>query len=154
MDYKIDGRMIFLVLLIIFLGITFYSIIEIQERPHSKTEISRILREDFFRNRSEYQKLALHASGKDSLVSSDLPEKLHLKSIHYSEEQVCLKKNVVFNYKDDLFNPEDRTISFQYFPEGICSTMIEKIKRSGNKWNWIIYLDKNWIAESVKKTHN
>lgn len=201
--------MIFLLLIILFLCFTFYSIIEIQERPHSKAQVSRIIRNDFFRNRSAFQKLASFASNVDSYsnnwyfeindknklsyfsetsfdsctiplknfmakyykgvdpetspvnvadfkVPSDLKQlldTLQLSNFHYMNKGTCNKKNVVFKYKGDVFNPENRTIIFRYFPEGMCKEMIEIVKKSDNKWNWAIYLDKNWIAESIKKSH-
>lgn len=188
MDYKIDGRMIFLLIIILFLGVSFYSIVEVQERPHSKTEVTRILRQDFFKNKSEYQRLVMFAMDvnscgdnwyletndkKELQCFSETPESLPVKipafaipsgfetifdtlqlsRIQYMKDGVCNKKNIFFNYRNDVFNPEDRTIIFRFFPDGLCRKMIEKINKSDNKWGWVIYLDKNWIAESVKKPH-
>jgi hypothetical protein len=209
MEKKIDGRMIFLVFLVVFLVVTFYSIIEAQERPHSKAEVSRIIRTDFFEQKLRFRQLAGFAlstnSYSDNWYFQDDEEKgfqfysetefdsckitlqeyiskyykntessiapcyvpdfdtpsglqaaldsLHINKLHYQLAGTCEKRNVTFVYKDDLFSPERRTILFRYFPDGMCREMIETIKKSDNKWNWAIYLDKNWIAESIKKKH-
>lgn len=200
---------VFLVFLILFLAITFYSIIETQERPHSKVEVSRIIREDFFKYKSEYTALASSAlntksysndwlfennsdnglqffsetsfdsckipkeeyirkyyNGKDSstpisnVPDFDPPERLSemmkemkLLNFHYQSVGVCSKRNVTFVYEPEFFTPEGRIILFRYFPEGICREEMDRIKKSDNKWNWSMYLDKNWIAASVKTRH-
>jgi hypothetical protein len=210
MEYKIDGRMIFLVFIMLFLAISFYSIIEMQERPHSKTEVSRIIREKFFKNKPVYQKLVSFALNINSYSTEwhfetvsdnkfqyysetpfdsckislkeyktkyyknivpetspslvpdfDIPavfnetlDSLLVSSFLYTKEEAnCGKRNICFKFKRDLFNPEGRVVQFRYFPEGMCKEIIKKIKESDNKWNWIIYLDNNWIAESIMKGH-
>ena|SRR6218665_214785 len=180
---NINGLSIFLTFMILLLFGAFYYVIEAQERPQSKAEVSRIIRDDFFKNKNRYNSLAAFAvnahsrsndwyfdnrSG-DSLqfVAEDIGapdfrfpgklrntmDSLQLDLLRYQNDKVCDKRSVAFTLKSDLFSPDGRAVCFRYFPEGMCKEMIDAIHRSDNKWNWSFFLDKNWIAQSIKKKH-
>jgi hypothetical protein len=210
MDEKFDGRMIFLLIIAVFLGITFYHIIEEQERPQTKITVARLLRTHFFKHKAEFEKLA-GAADKVSTYSNDwylerspenkiayysetsfdscriplseyqkkfygktdrnalpcyipdfaVPEfinvnefdSLEISKVWYQREEMCRKPVISFIYKEEAFSPKGRTIKYRYFPNGLCKEMIDEMKKPENLWNWIIFIDKNWIAESVKHNH-
>lgn len=211
MEEKIDGKMIFLVIIAGFLVYAFYHIIEAQERPQAKVTVSRILRQDFFSHKKQFNDIAAFAdsvnsysdewyfendpgrelqyfseTGFDSckismaqyvkryykkidpstspcyvpdfdlpaeLISLKMMDTLQLQKISFQRSKTCNKKTVSFIYKSEIFSPDGRTIRFRYFPDGMCREIIDMINSSDNMWNWTIYLDKNWIAESIKRNH-
>lgn len=206
---KINGLSIFLTILIAWLFVKFYSIVEEQERPQSKAEVSRIIRENFFKQKTRFTALAEYATtvksySKDWYFENDAEKKLNyfsstpidsckmpldsyikkyygtinpttdpccvpdfiafsglqqlldslqLNKLHYVVTETCGKRCVSFEYKNAVFTPEPRTVYYKYFPDGICKEMMDKIKNSDNKWNWAYYLDKNWVAQSVREKH-
>lgn len=206
---KVNGLSIFLTILIGWLGVTFYSIVEEQERPQSKTEVSRIIRENFFKHKSRFLALADYAANVKSYSSNWyfendsekklnyfsstsfdsckvpldvyiskyygsinpttdptcvpdfnifagmqlLMDSLQLRKVELNHTETCEMPVVTFAYKNEVFTPEPRTVYYKYFPNGICKEMMDKIKNSDNKWNWAYYLDKNWVAQSVREKH-
>jgi hypothetical protein len=195
--------------MIVLLFTAFYNIIENQERPQSKAEVSRIIRKDFFDHKKEYNELAAFVGSvnsysddwyldygdekaikfysetsfdscklsKEEYISKyyhgndaeasvfDIPDFyfpsrlaetmkiLKLKNIHFQKEGECGKKTIDFNYDDHYFTPEKRTVYFTYFPDGMCREEIDLINKSDNKWNWSMFLDKNWLERSIKTKH-
>lgn len=180
---NINGLSVFLTFMILLLFGAFYYVIETQERPQSKAEVSRIIRTGFFKNKLQYNALsvfALQAHSRSSdwyfdnrsgdslqFVGEDLGapdferpaglrntmDSLQLDLLRYQNDEVCDKRSVTFTLKSDLFSPDGRVVYFRYFPDGMCKEMIASIRRSDNKWNWSFFLDKNWVAQSVKRKH-
>jgi len=186
---KPSGISIFLTIMIGLLVVAFYYVIETQERPQSKTQVSRIIRNDFFKNKPALEELVAFAMtpnapdswyfdnrgdslqyGSESYINGNYAftsvpvfkvvpglagkmDALQLCVIRSEKEEGCDKRVISFTYKEGLFSPDGRYVSFRYFPDGICKQEMESIQHSDVKWNWSFYLDKNWVAKSSKPKH-